>query len=70
MLYYTLLYKEETMAKILRLPQVAEMFGLSEATIMRKVKNGTFPKAKKLGDRAIGWLLSDLEAHIKHLEEN
>jgi len=52
---------------ILRLPEVAEMFSLSEAAIMRKVKSGTFPQPIKLTKRAIGWKATDLQNYIDEL---
>ena len=33
----------------------------SPATIWRKVKDGTFPKPIKLGDRITAWRLDDIE---------
>jgi prophage regulatory protein len=57
--------------KILRLPEVIEVTGLGRSTIYAKVAQGQFPKPIKLGDRATGWLdteiydwiLSKREAH-------
>lgn len=36
----------------------------SPATIWRKVKDGTFPKPVKLGDRITAWRLDDIEAWL------
>ena len=41
--------------KVLRLPAVIERTGLSESTIRRQVRRGTFPAPVPLGDRAVGW---------------
>jgi prophage regulatory protein len=57
------------MEKILRLHEVAEMFSLSKISITRMVKAGRFPEPVQIGERAIGWLLTDLEAHITSLKE-
>ncbi len=46
----------------LREPAVVRRTGLSRSTIYRKAKEGTFPAPVKLGQRASGWRLSDLEA--------
>ena len=40
---------------ILRLPATMERTGLSRSTIYLKMKDGSFPKSIKLGERAIGW---------------
>lgn len=41
--------------KILRCPDVQEVTGLSRSTIYRMMNRDDFPKATKLGIRAIGW---------------
>jgi prophage regulatory protein len=38
-----------------RLPTVKERTGLSESTIYRLVRAGTFPAPRKLGAHAVGW---------------
>ncbi|MFG6543824.1 MULTISPECIES: helix-turn-helix transcriptional regulator [unclassified Sulfitobacter] len=48
--------KEITMTdKILRCRDVQEVTGLSRSTIYRMMDRDDFPKATKLGVRAIGW---------------
>lgn len=46
-------------AKILRRKDVETMIGLSRSTIYKLMSQGTFPKAIRLGPRAVGWVLSD-----------
>ncbi|MFG6648667.1 helix-turn-helix transcriptional regulator [Sulfitobacter sp. 1A10445] len=41
--------------KILRCRDVQEVTGLSRSTIYRMMDRDDFPKATKLGVRAIGW---------------
>lgn len=41
--------------KILRLPEVEKIVGLSRSTIYSMIAEGTFPKPVKLGKRAVGW---------------
>ncbi len=53
--------------RILRLPEVKDMTGLSTSTIWRKEKEGSFPKRISLGPRSIGWLLKEVEEWIKSL---
>lgn len=50
--------------KILRLNAVMEMTGLPRSTIYFYMKNETFPKPIKLGERSVGWLEEELRAWI------
>ena len=49
-----------TTHQILRLPQVLETTRLSRSTIYSLIQKGRFPKPIKLGERASGWLWSDV----------
>jgi prophage regulatory protein len=51
--------------KILRLPAVKALTGLSRSTVYQKIATGKFPKSISLGSRAVGWLESDVEAWIE-----
>jgi prophage regulatory protein len=51
-------------SKILRLPKVMEMTGLSRSTIYAYMGKNLFPKAVQLGPRAVGWMLSDIEGWV------
>ncbi len=42
--------------KILRLPTVKELTGLSRSTIYLRVSKNEFPAPISLGGRAVGWL--------------
>ncbi|MCH1444831.1 MAG: AlpA family transcriptional regulator [Luminiphilus sp.] len=46
--------------KVLRLPEVIEITGLGRSTIYAKVSRGNFPSPIKLGERAVGWIDSDV----------
>lgn len=53
------------MAKVvLRLPVVQARTGLSRSTIYLRIADGTFPKPVSLGDRAVGWLESEIESWL------
>ena len=55
------------MDKIIRMPEVREMTGLSKSGIYKLLRAGppnTFPRPVKLGQRAVGWRKSDLEAWL------
>lgn len=47
--------------RIFRLPDVLALVGLSKPSIYRQMAAGTFPKAIKLGDRAVGWRASTIQ---------
>ncbi len=49
---------------ILRLPLVKARTGLSRSTIYQRAAEGTFPKPISLGDRAVGWLESEIESWL------
>jgi prophage regulatory protein len=46
---------------ILRLPAVKTRTGLSRSTIYLRVAEGRFPKPISLGDRAVGWIETEIE---------
>ncbi|WP_447729159.1 helix-turn-helix transcriptional regulator [Pseudoxanthomonas suwonensis] len=47
--------------RLLRLPQVMDITGLSKPTIYRMVETGAFPKQRKLSPRAVGWLEHEVQ---------
>lgn len=53
-----------TELKLLRLKEVLELIPLSRATIYRRIADGTFPKALKIGERARAWKFTDIERYI------
>lgn len=50
--------------RILRLPEVVERVGLKRASIYQHMGQGTFPKQIALGERAVGWIESEIEAWL------
>ncbi len=48
----------------LRLKQVQQRVGLGRSTIYERIKTGEFPCPHPLGERAVGWLSSDIENWI------
>lgn len=50
---------------ILRLPQVKSRTGLSRSTIYSRVKQGTFPAPVLLGERAVGWVDSEIQQWLE-----
>ena len=53
------------MQSVLRLHVVKNRVGLSRSTIYAWIAQGTFPKPISLGDRAVGWLESDINNWIE-----
>ena len=52
------------MNKLLRLPQVAEMLGISKSSVWLYARQGKIPKATKLSARVSVWKQSDIQAFI------
>jgi prophage regulatory protein len=55
-------------ASILRLPTVIARTGLSRSSLYKKISEGTFPKPRSLGARAVGWLESQVDDWLSSLE--
>ena len=50
---------------ILRLPAVKARTGLSRSSIYLRIAQDRFPKPISLGDRAVGWVESDIQAWLQ-----
>jgi prophage regulatory protein len=46
---------------------IPEIFPFSSATLLRKVKSGTFPQPVKLGPRITAWSVEDIRSLIERL---
>ncbi|HEY1744737.1 MAG TPA: AlpA family transcriptional regulator [Granulicella sp.] len=53
------------METILRLPAVKACTGLSRSALYLKMARREFPQSIPLGERAVGWLQSDIESWQK-----
>lgn len=51
--------------RIVRLPTVKEITGLSRSSIYLRMSKKEFPQSISLGDRAIGWLEADIEQWLE-----
>lgn len=49
----------------LRFEQVSNLTGLSKATIDRLERSGKFPKRRKIGTRAIGWVHKEVDVWLR-----
>ena len=51
--------------RLLRLSEVMQKTGLSESTIYRRMKEGSFPQSVSLGPACVRWLLSEVQEWIE-----
>ncbi len=51
--------------RLIRLPEVERLTGLSRSTIYRLRKLGKFPEQVRIGARAVAWWLSEILAYIR-----
>ena len=56
------------MERILRLPEILEITGLSRSTIYSRMNEGAFPQYVRLGGRSVGWKESEIIARVKKCE--
>lgn len=50
--------------RIIRLRDVLESTGLARSTVYRYMEEGSFPQPIALGDRAVGWVESEVQEWI------
>lgn len=55
--------------EIIGLPRVMQKVPLGKSTIYAYVKAGKMPAPIKIGDRAVGWIESEIDAWIKERAE-
>ena len=51
--------------RLLRLPEVMTITGLSRSTIDRLVRDGLFPRSRQIGPRAVAWRWADVRAWVE-----
>jgi prophage regulatory protein len=54
--------------RIIRKAQVLECVGMKATWLHEQVKAGKFPRPVRLGERAVGWRQSDVEAWLESRE--
>jgi len=57
-------FKDRRKDRLLRLAAVISRTGLSEATIKRRERGGTFPKREPIGGRCVAWYESDIDDFV------
>lgn len=55
--------------RVLRLPDVMAITGLSRTTVYRLSGEGLFPQSIPLGKRSVGWLASDINSWLQSRAE-
>lgn len=50
--------------RIIRLKEVIDCTGLGRSTIYKYISEGSFPKSVPLGDRAVGWVESEVMSWV------
>lgn len=50
--------------RVMRLPEVTTVCGIGRAHIYNLMKEDRFPKARKIGTRAVGWDSQEVEAWV------
>lgn len=55
--------------RVLRLPEVIAVTGLSRSAIYARMSQGRFPNSVRLGIRAVGWRAADVFRWIDELPE-
>lgn len=53
--------------RIVRLPEVMRLTGLSKTTIHRRFRAGTFPRPLRLGPQSIGWRRGEIVEWLESL---
>ncbi|WP_126420477.1 helix-turn-helix transcriptional regulator [Asticcacaulis excentricus] len=51
--------------RIVRLPEVRALTGLSRSTVYERIREGQFPKPVGLGGRNVGWVEGEVMAWIQ-----
>lgn len=51
--------------RIMRIDEVTLVAGLKRTSVYKYMAHGTFPKPVALGDRAVGWVSTEIEAWVK-----
>ena len=51
--------------RIIRLPEVTNLTGISRSNIYAHIKKGKFPKQINLGARSVGWVESEIQEWIR-----
>ena len=51
--------------RLVRLPAVLQIVGLSRSEIYRRIRDGTFPSPVHIGQRAIAWNILEVNSWVR-----
>ena len=54
--------------RLIRKKELCEILDVSEATLWRLEKRGELPRRRKISERRVGWLSSEIEQFISELD--
>lgn len=54
--------------RLLKLPEVIKLTGVSKSAILRKENAGEFPKRIKLGARSVAWSETEINAWVQAIK--
>lgn len=54
-----------SLERLIRLPEVKSRTGLSTSDLYRRVEAGTFPRQIKLGVKAVAWIETEVQEWIE-----
>lgn len=57
--------EEESIIRIIRLPEVISTVRLSRSEIYNQIADGRFPKQIQLGGRSVGWVQSEIQDWLR-----
>lgn len=63
------MHEAQAPVSLIRLPEVMRRTTLSKRSIYLGMRQGTFPKARAVGERAVAWIASEVDAWIAGLGE-
>jgi len=55
--------------KLIRRHQLEANLGISRSTIYQMMASGEFPKPLRIGRRAVGWRVEDIEKWLEEMQE-
>jgi prophage regulatory protein len=56
---------ESAQDRIMRKKEVLAVVGLSDVSVWRQERAGTFPKRLRLGGNSVGWLKSEIDGWLQ-----
>jgi prophage regulatory protein len=56
--------------RLIRIKEVAHKVGIAKSTVWHMVKEGKFPKPKKLSPRVTVWIEAEVDEFIKNIADS